>query len=89
MADSSDEENVAGIFEEPEGFYQPEKEPTFVKHRMLNGDELTLRLVGHNPLWVGGNSIVSVPYCIRQKLLHLDTDDSVPRATSSGTRAAP
>ncbi|KAK4546878.1 hypothetical protein LTR36_001610 [Oleoguttula mirabilis] len=50
MSDSSDEE-TAGLFDEPEGFYQPEKEPTFVTHRMLNGDDLKLRLVGHNALW--------------------------------------
>jgi len=52
MTDDSDEEAL-DLFQEPEGFYQPEKQPTFVKHRMLNGEELTLRLVGHNPLWVG------------------------------------
>ncbi|KAK5124689.1 hypothetical protein LTR85_001402 [Meristemomyces frigidus] len=50
MADSSDEE-TAGLFDEPEGFYQPEKQPTFVTHRTLNGNELRLRLVGHNALW--------------------------------------
>ena len=54
MADSSsDEGETAGLFNEPEGYYPPEKQPTFVKHSMLDGRELELRLVGHNPLWVG------------------------------------
>lgn len=65
MAESSDEEETAGLFQEPEGFYQPEKEPTFVKHRMLDGSELSLRLVGHNALWVGSKSkFSSIRYSI-------------------------
>jgi len=52
MADS-DSEGEIGIFQEPEGYYEPEKEPTFVTHKLLDGRELNLRLVGHNPLWVG------------------------------------
>ncbi|WPH02333.1 nicotinamide N-methyltransferase-like protein Nnt1 [Acrodontium crateriforme] len=52
MSNSSDDEDeTGGLFQEPEGFYEPEKEPTFVHHRMINGDQLTMRLVGHNPLW--------------------------------------
>ena len=50
---SSDEGETGGLFDEPEGYYPPEKQPTFVKHSMLDGRELELRLVGHNPLWVG------------------------------------
>lgn len=50
----SDEEcDTLGIFAEPEGFYEPEKQPTTVSHQLLNGKELSLRLVGHSPLWVG------------------------------------
>ncbi|KAJ9632393.1 Protein N-terminal and lysine N-methyltransferase efm7 [Taxawa tesnikishii (nom. ined.)] len=50
MSDS--EEDVGGaLFQEPQDFYQPEKQPTFVQHRLLDGQELNLRLVGHNPLW--------------------------------------
>lgn len=41
------------MFTEPEGYYEPEKQPTFAVHRMQNGQELNMRLVGHNPLWVG------------------------------------
>jgi len=50
MSDS--EEEGLDLFQEPEGFYKPEKEATFVSHKMLDGRELNLRLVGHNPLWV-------------------------------------
>jgi hypothetical protein len=41
------------MFEEPEGFYEAEKEPTFVEYTLQSGLKLNLRLVGHNPLWVG------------------------------------
>lgn len=47
----SDSEDGIDMFKEPEGFYEPEKEPTFEQHRMLDGQLLTLRLVGSNPLW--------------------------------------
>lgn len=40
------------IFEEPKGFYQAEKEPTFVSHTTENGHKLVLRLIGSSPLWV-------------------------------------
>jgi len=60
MAGMSDDDDAPNMFQEPEGFYELEKQPTFVKHRMLNGDEVTLRLVGHNPLWVGSDFSVSL-----------------------------
>lgn len=54
MSDShSDDEGDLGMFADPEGYYEPEKEPTFAKHEMQDGRELSLRMVGHNPLWVG------------------------------------
>lgn len=52
MSDS-DSEGDLGLFQEPEGYYEPEKQPTFVTHKLLDGRELNLRLVGHNALWVG------------------------------------
>ena len=53
MSDShSDSEGELGLFAEPDGYYQPEKEPTFAKHEMQDGRKLSLRMVGHNPLWV-------------------------------------
>lgn len=51
--DSDSDVGELGLFADPEGYYEPEKQPTFATHRMNNGQELTLRLVGHNPLWVG------------------------------------
>jgi len=60
MSDShSDSEGELGLFAEPEGYYQPEKEPTFAKHEMQDGRELSLRMVGHNPLWVRKLKITS------------------------------
>lgn len=50
--DMSDSEGELGIFEEPEGFYEAEKEPSFVDYTLQSGLKLNLRLVGHNPLWV-------------------------------------
>lgn len=54
--DRSDEEENLDLFNEPAGYYEPEKEHTFVEHTTLNGQSLSLRLVGHNPLWVGQRS---------------------------------
>jgi nicotinamide N-methyltransferase len=49
----SDSEDVGiDLFQEPEGFYEPEKQPTFATHKLLSGKDLSIRLVGHNPLWV-------------------------------------
>ncbi|KAK4634055.1 Lysine N-methyltransferase [Fulvia fulva] len=50
MAESNSEE-AFDLFQEPDDFYQKEKPPTQVQHETLNGDTLTLRLVGQNPLW--------------------------------------
>lgn len=52
MAESNDEE-AFDLFQEPNDYYQKEKPPTQVQHQTLNGETLTLRLVGQNPLWVG------------------------------------
>lgn len=46
-------EEDGNIFKEPEGFYEPEKQPTCVSYQTLNGQVLSLRLIGHSPLWVG------------------------------------
>lgn len=50
MSDT-DEVDTVNIFEEPEGFYEPEKEPSSVSYRTSKGEELSLRLVGQSPLW--------------------------------------
>ncbi|KAF1831441.1 hypothetical protein BDW02DRAFT_505277 [Decorospora gaudefroyi] len=50
MSSVSDDEGL-DLFQEPAGFYESEKQATFASHRLLSGEELTVRLVGHNPLW--------------------------------------
>lgn len=60
--DMSDSEGELGIFEEPEGFYEPEKEPSFVDYTLQNGLKLNLRLVGHNPLWVSLHCLFLLTY---------------------------
>lgn len=65
MSDSdSDSGGELGIFQDPEGYYKPEPEPTFVTHTLLDGRELKLRLVGHNPLWVGGCLYKSIRFLL-------------------------
>ena len=51
---SSDDEDAtdAALFQEPEGYFQPEKPATYTEHTLLSGQALRLRLVGHSPLWV-------------------------------------
>jgi hypothetical protein len=60
MSDS-DSEGELGIFQEPEGFYEPEKEPSFVDYTLQSGLKLNLRLVGHNPLWVSFSTSYFLP----------------------------
>ncbi|KAI4940122.1 uncharacterized protein J4E92_001410 [Alternaria infectoria] len=50
MSSEADEEGL-DLFQEPTDFYEPEKQATFASHQLLSGKELTVRLVGHNPLW--------------------------------------
>ncbi|KAF2470086.1 uncharacterized protein BDR25DRAFT_262727, partial [Lindgomyces ingoldianus] len=50
MASDSDYGNLA-LFQEPDGYYAPEKEATFASHQLLSGKEVRVKLVGHNPLW--------------------------------------
>jgi hypothetical protein len=51
--DDNDDLASLDLFQDPEGFYQPEKPATFTTYVMKNGRRLDLRLVGHSPLWVG------------------------------------
>jgi len=46
----SDSEEL-DLFQEPKDYYAPAKPNTFTTYTTKNGTELTLRLVGHNPLW--------------------------------------
>ena len=48
-----DVEVDGSLFTEPEGYFPQEKEATTTTHRLQSGEVMSLRLVGHNPLWVG------------------------------------
>ncbi|RAL01847.1 putative nicotinamide N-methyltransferase Nnt1 [Aspergillus ibericus CBS 121593] len=43
--------DMGDMFQDPEGFYEPEPEPTFAEHHMLNGQTVRVRLVGSHPLY--------------------------------------
>ncbi|EOA90415.1 uncharacterized protein SETTUDRAFT_175461 [Exserohilum turcica Et28A] len=49
--DSEGGDEGLDLFQEPADFYQPEKQATSASHQLLSGKDLTVRLVGHNPLW--------------------------------------
>ena len=51
MAASDSESENLDLFNEPPGYYPPPPKPTAQTHTLLTGQVLTLRLVGHNPLW--------------------------------------
>ena len=51
-SDDDDSLSAANLFQEPEGFYQPEKPASFTTYTLRDGHLLNLRLVGHSPLWV-------------------------------------
>ncbi|KAI0477287.1 hypothetical protein GGR56DRAFT_665351 [Xylariaceae sp. FL0804] len=44
------EEDVTGLFEDPEGFYPPSPPPTTQTYALQTGHTITLHLVGHSPL---------------------------------------
>lgn len=45
-------DEVGTMFHEPEGYLEIEKPPTYQSFKLDDGRELSLRLVGSNPLWV-------------------------------------
>jgi hypothetical protein len=52
---TSEDGGLAGdtdLFNEPDDYYLPEKPAKFIQHILQSGQELRLRLVGHDPLWV-------------------------------------
>jgi hypothetical protein len=59
MSESSEpEETWDDLFQEPKDYFKPDKEPTQVEHKTLNGTVLKLHLVGQNPLWVSARSFL-------------------------------
>lgn len=51
MSDLSDDEGGIDLFAVPEDYYPPSPKPTTAQHILLDKTPLTVRLVGHNPLW--------------------------------------
>lgn len=52
-ADDEDQPLELGdFFQEPDGFLQPPKSPTFAEHRMRSGQMLKVHMVGEHPLYV-------------------------------------
>ena len=47
-----DDEDLGSLFQEPEGYFEPEKPATSAEYILHSGETLRLRLVGHDPLWV-------------------------------------
>jgi EEF1A N-terminal glycine/lysine methyltransferase len=47
-----DDDLPLDVFEEPSGYYQPEKPHTFAHYTLKSGRTLSLRLLGFSPLWV-------------------------------------
>ncbi|CAI7678832.1 unnamed protein product [Penicillium manginii] len=43
--------STGDMFQDPEGFYPDEPEPTFAEHTMLSGKTVRVRLVGSHPLY--------------------------------------
>jgi hypothetical protein len=49
----ADEDFSTGdLFQDPDGFYPEEAQPTFAEHQMLSGETVRVRLVGSHPLYV-------------------------------------
>jgi len=49
--ESDSDSETLDLFTEPSDYYPPSPKPTTETHTLLSGRILTLRLVGHNPLW--------------------------------------
>lgn len=59
----SDSEETLDLFQEPEGYFRPEQKPTEAQYESRRGT-MTMRLVGHNPLWVGRCPLLAVRHFI-------------------------
>lgn len=44
--------HTGDLFQDPDGFFEEEKQPTFAEHQMLSGQKVRVRLVGSHPLYV-------------------------------------
>lgn len=52
VSDAADDDVALDIFQEPEGYLEPQNPFTFQNYPLPDGQEITIRLVGSNPLWV-------------------------------------
>ncbi|KAJ5119169.1 Nicotinamide N-methyltransferase [Penicillium atrosanguineum] len=48
---AEEEYSTGDLFQDPEGFYPEEAQPTFAEHKMLSGETVRVRLVGSHPLY--------------------------------------
>jgi hypothetical protein len=83
MSSDAEEEGL-GMFQEPADFYEPEKQATFASHQLLSGKELTVRLVGHNPLWVRVQSLTDDPSESMGLLIVIDNSFQTSRRFPEG-----
>jgi hypothetical protein len=67
---SDDDSSIDGgnLFQEPTGYYKPEQEPTSTTFALKDGRTVSLRLVGHSPLWVR----IPIPYLPTLMLISFD-----------------
>ena len=56
--DSDGDNDAVNLFQDPDGFYEPEKPATVTSYTLNDGRVISLRLVGHSPLWVREDAIV-------------------------------
>lgn len=49
---AEDDFDTGNMFQDPDGFYPQEEQPTFAEHQMLSGQTVRVRLVGSHPLYV-------------------------------------
>lgn len=49
---AEEEFSTGDLFQDPDGFYPEEAQPTFAEHQMLSGETVRVRLVGSHPLYV-------------------------------------
>ena len=50
--ESDANDDAIDIFQEPQGYYQPNKPSKFTEFELQDGRIISLRLVGESPLWV-------------------------------------
>jgi hypothetical protein len=70
MSDDDGSVDGGNLFQEPTGYYKPEQEPTSTTFALKDGRTVSLRLVGHSPLWVR----IPIRYLLTLMLIACDRD---------------